>query len=150
MILLVLIYFIITAAFLPAMSIFTGLDATSRIFEKLHLGFLENLAFGGFSFMIILVAFIIIYWLIPHGKLPKKAILLSALWAAVLWEVAKQLFGLYIAHAVTLQRVYGAYILLIAVVFWIYYSAIAFIVGAEIGQLYRERKRQRSSPVVND
>ncbi len=150
MILLVLLYFIITATFLPAMSIFRGLNETAGIFEKLNLEFLENLAFGGFSFLIILVAFIIIYWLVPHGKLPKKAIFLSALWAALLWEVAKQLFGIYIAHAVTLQRVYGAYIFLIAVVFWIYYSAIAFIIGAEIGQLYRERKRQRSSPVVND
>jgi len=149
MILLVLVYFIITAAFLPAMSIFKGLNETAGIFEKLHLEFLEDLAFGGFSFLIILVAFIIIYWLIPHGKLPKKVIFLSALSAAVLWEVAKQLFGLYIAHAVTLQRVYGAYILLIAVVFWIYYSAIAFIVGAEIGQLYRERARKRASPVIN-
>jgi len=43
-----------------------------------------------------------------------------------------------------MTRVYGAYTLLIAVVFWIYYSAVVFIVGAEIGQLYRERARIRS------
>ena len=147
MIVLVLLYFIITATFLPAMTIFRGLNETASILEKFNLEFLEDLAFGGFSFLIILVAFIIIYWLIPHGKLPKKVILLSAIWAALLWEIAKQLFGLYISHAVTLQRVYGAYILLIAVVFWIYYSAIAFIVGAEIGQLYRERAKKRASPI---
>jgi len=149
MVLLVLLYFIITTTFLPALSIFQGLNETTKIFEKLNLGFLEDIAFGGFSFMIIFMAFLVLYWLIPHAKLPKKAIFLSALWAALLWELAKQLFGIYITHAVTMQRVYGTYILIIAVVFWIYYSAIAFIIGAEIGQLYRERVRRRTSPVVN-
>ncbi|MEW5925429.1 MAG: YihY/virulence factor BrkB family protein [Candidatus Zixiibacteriota bacterium] len=149
MVLLVLIYFVLTTAFLPAINIFQGMNATARIFEDLNLKFLEELAFSGFSFTIVLVAFLILYWLIPHGRLPKKSIFLSAFWAAVMWEVAKQLFGMYMSHAATLQRVYGAYIFLIAVIFWIYYSAIVFIVGAEIGQLHRERAADRSSPIVN-
>lgn len=150
MVLLVLIYFVLTTAFLPAIDIFHGMNATAKIFENLNLKFLEELAFSGFSFTIVLVAFLILYWLIPHGRLPKKSIFLSALWAAVMWEIAKQLFGLYMSHAATLERVYGAYIFLIAVIFWIYYSAIVFIIGAEIGQLYRERAAARSSPVVNE
>ncbi len=63
----------------------------------------------------------------------------SALMATIFWEIARQIFGYYLAHAAALDRVYGAYLFLVAVVLWIYYSSLMFILGAEIGQLYRER-----------
>jgi uncharacterized BrkB/YihY/UPF0761 family membrane protein len=58
---------------------------------------------------------------------------------AVLWFIAQALFGMYIANAVTLQEVYGAYLVGTAAILWIYAASVAFIMGAEIGQLYRER-----------
>jgi len=79
----------------------------------------------------------------------KKSIFVSALWAAILWEIAKQLFGLYITHAITLKKIYGAYVLMVVVAFWVYYTSIVFIIGAEIGQLYREKVKKRLSPVYN-
>jgi len=46
----------------------------------------------------------------------------------------------------TLNRIYGTYALIVVVAFWIYYSSILFLVGAEIGQLYRERRIQSKQP----
>jgi uncharacterized BrkB/YihY/UPF0761 family membrane protein len=34
--------------------------------------------------------------------------------------------------------------MVVVVAFWIYYSAVVFILGAEIGQLYRERLTVKS------
>lgn len=65
--------------------------------------------------------------------------LVSALWAAVLWEIAKQAFGYYLNHLASIERVYGAYALGAGLVFWVYYASMVFVLGAEIGQLYRER-----------
>jgi membrane protein len=149
LVLLVLLYFLLSTAVLPTLEVIKRIATNLKALESLGLGFLGEMAFGAISFALIFAAFFLMYWAIPHGKLPKKMLFLSALTAAVLWEIAKQLFGFYIAHAVTLQRIYGAYILGIAVVFWVYYSSIVFIVGAEVGQLYRERLKKRSSPVVN-
>ena len=73
-------------------------------------------------------------------KMRKRVAAISALSAAFLWQAAEQLFGIYIAHAATLKRVYGAFTLLIVVALWIYYSSIVFIIAAEIGQIYRERR----------
>jgi membrane protein len=87
------------------------------------------------------------YWLIPHGKLKWSVIFVSALSASLLWEVAKQLFGLYISNIVTLNRIYGTYALFVIVGFWIYYTSIVFILGAEIGQLYRER-HEKEEPIA--
>jgi uncharacterized BrkB/YihY/UPF0761 family membrane protein len=48
-------------------------------------------------------------------------------------------FGFYITHFASIERIYGAYVLVVLLAVWIYYSSIIFILGAEIGQLYRER-----------
>lgn len=90
-------------------------------------------------FIIIFLLFFILYNFIPHENLGIMPTGVSALMAAIFWEIARQIFGYYLAHAAALDRVYGAYLFLVAVVLWIYYSALMFILGAEIGQLYRER-----------
>ena len=64
---------------------------------------------------------------------------MGAIWAALLWEAAKQLFGYYIRHFPTLGIIYGAYMLVVVVAFWLYYSAVVFIIGAEIGKLFDQR-----------
>ena len=75
----------------------------------------------------------------PYGKQGSKTVALSALCAALLWEVAKQAFGFYITRFASFERLYGTYALVVLPAFWVYYSSVIFIVGAEIGQLYRTR-----------
>jgi len=70
---------------------------------------------------------------------PKRAFI-SALSSSILWEIAKRIFGYYIYHSSMINKIYGTYAIMLIVIFWIYYSSLTFIIGAEIGQLYRERK----------
>ena len=81
--------------------------------------------------------------MVPYRKPPRRAIIVSAVSATILWVLAKQIFGFYIAHFVMLQRVYGTYAIMVVVAFWIYYTAIVFVIGAEIGQLFRERSEEK-------
>jgi len=67
---------------------------------------------------------------------------LSSFLATTLWVVAVQLFGFYITNFHTLGKIYGTYILMIVLAFWIYYSSAIFIVGAEVGDLYWQRKKK--------
>ena len=92
------------------------------------------------SLVLIFIVFFILYITVPVRKLSRNSTLISALWAAVLWETAKQGFGFYLHHFTTFGRIYGTYALIVVVAFWIYYSCIVFIIGAEIGRLYIERK----------
>jgi membrane protein len=62
-----------------------------------------------------------------------------------LWEVARSIFGYYVTNFLVLNKVYGAFVLIIVVMFWIFYSSILFIIGAEIGQLFRERRMLRAA-----
>jgi membrane protein len=144
LILVVLVYFLLSITILPALQIVADFAGNVGFLKRFDLTFLGDLALRAVSFLIIFSAFFILYFLVPNERLPKKVVFVSAFSTALLWEIAKELFGLYITNAVNLKRIYGAYMLGIAVVFWIYYSSIIFILGAIIGQLYRERREKRS------
>ena len=73
----------------------------------------------------------------------KTVPLVSAFWATVLWELARKVFGYYVSNFLSVNKIYGAFILIAVILFWLFYSSCLFIVGAEIGQLYRERRKNR-------
>jgi membrane protein len=91
------------------------------------------------SFTIIFFVFSVLYFTVPVKKLRKRSTFVSAFWAALLWETAKQLFGYYLYHFSSFGKIYGTYALVIVVAFWIYFSSVVFIIGAEIGKLFQER-----------
>ncbi len=144
MIILVIFFFLFSITIFPLLDILVSLLDQLNLKIFLNLGVLIrtliSIAVSLISFFVIFLMIFTLYYFIPYGKLDKKTVALSALWTTILWQIAKELFGYYIAHSLTLTRVYGAYLFFVAIVLWIYYSAIVFIVGAEIGQLYRERK----------
>ena len=138
-VLLVLVYFLLSTTILPTLEIIQKSASKVEAFRRFEFNLSGDLAIGVVSFFVIFGAFFILYFLIPQIKLRKRIVLVSALSAAILWEIAKQLFGYYISNVATINRIYGAYSLLVVVAFWVYYTSIAFMAGAEIGQLYRER-----------
>jgi len=77
--------------------------------------------------------FFCLYKFIPYKKVRTETALFSALGAGIFWEVAKHGFRFYLLKFVDLSQVYGSFGLLFALVLWVYYSCIAFILGAEMG-----------------
>jgi membrane protein len=146
----VVVYFLLSVTILPTLGIIEKLADRFEVFSGFKLDALADFVLEAASMILVMVAFFILYLFMPQQRLPRRAIV-SALVAAVLWKIAELMFGYYIASVATLKRIYGAYSLTIVVAFWIYYTAAVFIIGAEIGQLFRERrerklKRNRASP----
>ncbi len=144
LVLVVMVYFLLSITILPALQIVADFAGSVDFLKRFDLAFLGDLALRAVSFLIVFNALFIMYFFVPTERLPHRVVFVSAFSTAVLWEIAKELFGLYIANAVNLKRIYGAYMFGIVVVFWIYYSSIIFILGGIIGQLYRERNEKRS------
>jgi len=110
-----------------------------EIFSLLKIPLFEQAFTIVFSIVILFIMFWLIYKFIPTKKIRKRSAAFGAIWAALLWEGAKQLFGYYIRNFPTLGMIYGTYIFVVVVAFWLYYSAIVFIIGAEIGKLFDQR-----------
>lgn len=84
--------------------------------------------------------FYLLYRYMPHRRIPPGAALAGALLASVLWEAAKQLFHLYIVTFGVYDQIYGPLGALVALMMFVYYSAVVFVLGAEyVGALERAR-----------
>lgn len=139
MIVLVLCFFLISTTLLPVLEVVKELAKKLEFTSYLRIGALQRSSFSVVSLFIVFLIFFILYYFIPHESLGKKVAAVSAFWAAMLWEIARQIFGYYIANFAAPGKIFGTYVVLIMVVLWIYCSAVVFILGASVGQLYRER-----------
>ena len=139
MVLLLLILVSFATFIIPAVNIIYKLTNNTELIQNLNISSVWNSIVYVSSLALMFGLFFALYYLIPYEKLGKKVAAMSALWTTLLWEVARIIFGYYSNNILRTNPFYGAFILIIAVLFWVYYSACLFIIGAEIGQLYRER-----------
>jgi membrane protein len=75
--------------------------------------------------------FLFIYLFVPRRTVPLRAALAGAFLTSLLWEAAKQLFRLYIVSVGVYDQIYGPLGVLVALVMFVYYSAMVFVLGAE-------------------
>ena len=72
----------------------------------------------------------------------------AASFTTVMFELAKLAFTIYVNSFNPSSLYTGTVAAIVVVVFWVYYAALLFIVGGEVGQVYelrRTRKRQREA-----
>ena len=139
MVLLLIIFILLSTFILPTINVLFEAAENVEVLGFLRLSDLNDSILSIVTVIIIFLMFFTFYKLIPYAKLGKRVPLVSAFWATLLWEVARRLFGYYVYDFLTVNKVYGPFIVIVVVLFWLFYSSCLFILGAEIGQLYRER-----------
>ncbi|MEM1044483.1 MAG: YhjD/YihY/BrkB family envelope integrity protein, partial [Bacteroidota bacterium] len=93
----------------------------------------------------------LLYYLVPRPKPPKRSALAGAAAGAVLFELAKNLFALYATHVANFER-YGegeglgsVFGLILAFVFWVYFSGFILVIGAVVASLHEKRVHPRKA-----
>ena len=94
-------------------------------------------AFGG-----ILLLNSAVYWLGPNRK-PRnwKWLTPGSIIAGLLWLAASALFSLYTSYSSSYDRTYGSLAGAIILLLWLYYSAVALLLGAELNAELERRGR---------
>jgi membrane protein len=100
-----------------------------------------------FSFSVSL--FYLTYRYASVRRLPWKTSLLAATFTALLFEVAKRLYALYLANFASFEGLGGDANLgaIVLFILWVYYTAIVFLLGAVVGETWELKKmldRQRA------
>lgn len=112
------------------------------VLEPQELPFAWIRALGvGLSVAISTAMFYLGYRYVPYRRVRVGAALAGALLAGLLWEVAKQLFRLYILRVGIYDQIYGPLSVLVAFVMFVYYSAIVFVLGAAYVAALDARRR---------
>lgn len=141
LIILVIMIFFVSTFFLPIYEALRKVSDSAIDVFFMEITFLGRFTSTLLSFVVIFLLFLILYRIVPFKKIRVKSLLVGTLWAAALWEAAKQLFGYYIYNLASYGKIYGAYAVLVVIAFWVYYSSVVFIIGAEISKLYNDRHK---------
>jgi len=105
-----------------------------------HLGALLQLAGVLLAVPFNTLLFVALYRFVPGTRIAWGSVLRGSVTAAVLWELAKQLFRLYIEGVDVYSSLYGSVGVTIALTMWIYYSALVFVLGAELIRALEQRR----------
>ena len=98
------------------------------------------------AFIFIFLMFLLMYRFLPKRRTAWRTSLVASAFASVAWELLKGLFAWYVGTGGGGSRVYGALLAPVLLMIWVYYSAVVFMLGGEVGQVYellRVRRRQR-------
>ena len=97
----------------------------------------------GLAFVLITMMFFALYKFLPIRKVRTRTALLAAVFSGTLFELAKYAFRVMIM-GLNPQSIYsGTIATLVIIVVWVYYAALIFLIGGEVGQVYELRRTRR-------
>jgi membrane protein len=88
----------------------------------------------------------------PAAKVTWRQALVGGMTVAVLWEIAKQGFGLYLRNfggTDSYDKVYGSLGGFVILILWVYYSSVLLLLGAEIAELYADVRQAKQDMAAN-
>ena len=94
------------------------------------------------AFVTIWLLFVLIYRYLPARRIQWSTAITAATFMSVMFELMKTAFTWYFARYAQMST-YGTLASIAIVVLWVYYLAIAFILGGEVGQVAAMRRVRR-------
>jgi YihY family inner membrane protein len=76
-----------------------------------------------------ILIFFLIYWILPHRKIPPRAVLPTAIVIGLLWEAAKYLYVLVLPR-LNFYAVYGPFYVSVSLMIWAFLSGLLLLAGA--------------------
>ena len=118
------------------------------------LGWVWTLGRWAITLVVVTLLFAVFYWIGPNRQPPNwKWLSPGGLLATALWLVASLGFSLYVSEfGGSYAETYGALVGVVVLILWLYLSALAVMVGAELnGELERQRalmaeREERAGP----
>ena len=131
-----------------AVGISTALDVVTQ-FDLTKFG-LDSTAsdwLGGHvaSFLFIFATIALLYAIVPYERPAWRELLLGSVVAALLFELGKALFVLYLDKVRGLEAVYGSLSSVIVLMLWLYFSARVLLFGAELMAVRKEAHESERS-----
>lgn len=104
-----------------------------------------DLLLSALPFIISVVGFWLLYSIIPTESIPFKEAAIGALVAAILFEIGKRAFALYVTSFPTYQLIYGVVSSIPIMLVWIYCSWCIVLFGAEFAATLTDYNKQQKA-----
>lgn len=114
---------------------------------------LKTKLLGLLPFLATTLACTLLYAVVPNTYVPLRNALIGALVAAILFELAKRGFALYITTFPTYQMIYGALAVIPVFLLWLFISWMVVLLGAELSYClthFSYIKARRKRPTLGE
>jgi membrane protein len=99
-----------------------------------------------FSWFVFGLLCLIIYYVLPNTKKRFRDVFYGAVASAILWNILRYFFSIYLAYFSTIDFIYGALGTIIGAIVWLFLSVIIIIFGAEITRILGLRAQGQPAP----
>jgi membrane protein len=96
-----------------------------------------------FAFAVITAMFFALYKFLPNRRIRWQTALLAAGFTSTMFSAARYIFQRYVEQFNPGSLYTGTLYAIVIIVFWVYYAAMIFILGGEVGQVYELRRVRR-------
>ena len=131
--------------FLVALSLAASsyLVALTEFTDAVDTGAANQLVLQATPVVALVLAFTFLYCAVPNRRVSLVHAVAGALFAAILFEIAKRGFALFVTNVPTYEAIYGALATLPIFLIWIYVSWVVVLLGAEFTQALSGFRRGR-------
>lgn len=115
-----------------------GLTTVQRtVLGWIFFGHTDNVVFNfvaggilrGCAVVASILMFFLVYWLLPHRRIPPGAVLPTAIVVGVVWEAAKHLY-VFLLPRLDFESVYGPFRVTVSLMMWAFISGLLLLGGA--------------------
>jgi membrane protein len=96
-----------------------------------------------FPLLLSFATFWLVYSIVPNVRVPAKDAAVGALVAALLFELGKKVFSLYVVMFPSYQLIYGVLAVIPILFVWIYFSWCIVLFGAEVTASFQQHRGLR-------
>jgi len=109
-----------------------GIALSSLVFKHSALASVKGLLIKVLPIISAMVAFFLIYYIVPNRKVKWRNALIGALFSAICFELAKKGFALYVTSIPSYQKVYGTLATIPLFLIWMFLSWNIILLGGTI------------------
>lgn len=127
-----------TALTLGPILVVAGIAATSYVFAQPWISSaaaefgLHSVLLRCLPFVVTFISLLVIYELIPNRRVALRYGAVGALLGAILFELSRWGFALYVSQVANYQQIYGALAVIPIFLIWIYLSWVIVLLGASV------------------
>lgn len=109
---------------------------------------ISHLSISFLPFLISIIGFWLLYCIVPTEAIPAKESIFGAIIAAILFELGKKAFALYVTSFPTYQLIYGVLSSIPLLLVWVYFSWCIILFGAEFAASLTEFNKQNKNELI--
>jgi membrane protein len=102
-------------------------------------GFLSSLYGWLAPFLLTLLAFLVMFQIIPYTRVRFRSALIGAVTAGLLWEGGKYLFAVSVGSSVRYSAIYGSIAVIPIFLIWLYITWLIILFGLEVSYTHQYR-----------